>query len=569
MNKIAIIPVLITLFHFNISELKSQVFDIEPPLDIPLLLSGNFGELRGTHFHAGIDLKTQSVTGKPVFSIMEGYVSRFKVQAGGYGHALYITHPNGYTSVYGHLQEYYPELEAYLKQQQYNKKSFEVDIYLEKGKFNVGRGEQIGISGNTGRSGGPHLHFELRNADQVPQNVLLYDLPVVDTIAPKFRKLAVYQQIDGDTYNSDNKQMISLSRNGNSYSVDKPLKVGEKVAFGTEVYDFLNGSNNKCGVYSLELFIDSQLIYSFAINEISFSETRFIRSHLDYAEKKLNKRNVHRLFKEPYNKLNIYDVVEDNGIVTVSDSLLHSAKILATDVYGNQSSLSFSYIYDSGMANHVNDTGNVYVRYKEGVEYKNDVFSFSIPAYGVFSNKWLSYVVMPGDDNHFSDIHVIGDELVPVNKYPMLSLKVTEPLQNVPSSKLVIAGINDKDELSSEGGLWKDGSVTAKVSGFGRYVVVADTLAPTISPYAFKNGGWYSASNRISFKINDDLSGIKTYNAYIDGEWALFEYDSKSNTLFYRLDAQKLNKSKEPHSLQIFVLDERNNVQKFEGEFYY
>lgn len=565
-------PILLSLIILFVSvnfSAQAQVVDIDPPLRIPLLLSGNFGELRSTHFHAGIDIKTNKETGKAVYSPFDGYVSRFKVQSGGYGHAVYIAHDNGYTTVYGHLQEFFPELEAYLKEQQYKKKSFEVDIYPSKDKFPIKKGQLIALSGNTGRSGGPHLHFELRNGNQVPQNVLKCNLPVKDTIAPKFRRLAVYDGLNEQTYYSSNKKFFNLIKVNSDYKINQTIKVGEKVAFGAEVYDFLNGSNNKCGVYRLQLLVDDVLLYAFTIDQISFSETRYIKSHLDYAEKKTTSKNVHRLLREPYNKLSIYDKVVENGIVSVTDSLIHSAKIIASDVYGNESTLSFNFQYSNEQIHKKADSGDVFINYREGINFNNEFVTFSIAPNGLFSNSWMSYSKQAGTEDYFSDIHTIGDRLIPVTAYPRLKIKQTSTNGGISPEKLIIASVNEKGRLSSEGGVWKDSVVSAKVTGFGSYVIVADTVPPVIKAYSFKKGGWYGPNDRISFKISDNLSGIKTYNGYIDGHWALFEYDSKSSTLFYRIDANKLERVKTPHNLEIFVLDERNNMQKFAATFYY
>lgn len=569
MHRITIRAIFLTIFLSIVINSFSQPFEVHPPLKIPLLLSGNFGELRGTHFHAGIDIKTQGVTGIPVYTAAKGYVSRFKVQSGGYGHAIYITHENGYTSVYAHLDEFYPELENYLKEEQYRRKTFEIDVYTEKNQFPVTAGQQIGLSGNTGRSMGPHLHYEIRNSNQVPQNVLKYKLPVKDTISPKFRKLAVYNHIDTITFSSLHKMLFTTTGKGGNYTVSSKIPVNGYTAFGVEVYDYLNGSNNKCGIYDLQFLIDSVLIYSFVVENISFNETRYIKSHLDYAEKKVNKRNVHKLFREPNNRLSIYKTILNSGLIQISDTLEHAAQIITRDVYGNASTLNFTLVFDPSVKNSRADTGMVFVPFDKGITYKNEVFSITIPPNALYSNKWLTYFILPESNGYFSEIHLIGDEYVPVNKYPELSIKVTKPTGAVAAQKLVLAKFNEDGTLKSEGGHYNNGEVTARISGFGKYVVAADTIAPKIIPVSFKSGSWYAPNNTISFEISDELSGIKTYNGYIDGEWVLFEYDAKSDLLFYTIDKERLARTKGKHNLKLYVLDERNNLQKFEGEFYY
>jgi hypothetical protein len=565
-------PILLTLYTLVQSlffSLNAQSVDLQPPLNIPIYLSGNFGELRSTHFHAGIDLKTQGVVGKSVFAVNSGYVSRFKVQDGGYGHVIYITHDNGYVSVYGHLNEFYPELETFLKEEQYKRKSNEVDVFPDKEAFPIYKGQKIAVSGNTGHSGGPHLHFELRNSSQVPLNALRYNLPIKDTISPKFMRLVVYNYFDTTTYTAFDKKIYKVFGKNTDFKILKPIDVGKNFAFGTEVYDFLNGSLNKCGVYSLKFYFDDTLIYSFKIDEISFAETHYIKSHLDYAEKTLNKRNVHRLYHEPNNKLSIYNEIVNNGILELKDTLIHNAKVIAADAYGNKSHLSFLVYRQNTLDDPKKDTGNVFVKYKEGITYENDVFNIKIPPLSLYADAWLSYLTLPSNNSYYSDIHIIGDELVAVDNYPTLKLKVTKPLNYLLPDKLVVVKLNDKGIVVSEGGQWNNGFVEAKISGFGKYALAADTIAPKIISLSFKNRGWYAAKDVISFKISDDLSGIKTYNGYINGKWVLFEYDPKINLLFYKVDAERLEHSKLPQNLEIYVLDERNNMGKYQGEFYY
>jgi hypothetical protein len=550
--------------------LFSQPFNIQSPVDIPIFLSGNYGELRSTHFHAGLDIKTQGEIGHKVHAVADGYISRVKVRSGGYGHAIYITHSNGYTSVYGHLSSYIPELEAWVKEQQYKRKSFEIDKSLKKEQFPVKQGQIIALSGNTGSSGGPHLHFEIRDQNEVPVNGLTFDLPIKDSIAPVFRNLFVYDDFDLNTYTANSRLIIPVVPFSNYYGLKTSVLSHGNIAFGVEAYDYLNGSLNKCGIYSLDFYVNEKKVYAMQIDKVGFDETRYIRSHMDYAEKKLHGKGTHRLFIEPNNHLGIYDRKLGNSIIVPDDSMAYHCKVVAKDAYGNSSELSFDVVpHDTGRERSSGENNLVHLNYKTENVLRDDSMRFAMARGSLYSNKDITITARPTNNDFFSSSFIIGDQLVPVNIYPVLSLRITKNLDDVQPEKLVIARYDTSGKVISEGGRWNNGWITAKVNGFGKYAVIADTLKPVIKPVSFKNKGWYAQGDKLVFKITDDLSGIKTYNGYIDDKWALFEYDAKSNNLFYILDPERLNKSGGLHEVKLYIMDERNNVESFKGSFYY
>lgn len=556
------------IFSINIP-VFSQLFDLQPPLDIPLFLSGNFGELRSTHFHAGIDIKTQGEIGKKVFAVADGYISRVKIQTGGYGHSVYIKHANGYTSVYAHLDKFFPALDEYVKGQQYAQKKFEVDIFPNQTEFPVKSRQFIGVSGNTGSSGGPHLHLEIRDKNDIPLNVLQFGLPIKDTIPPVFKNLVVYHSVDPKTFQHSRKEIIAVSSNKWDYKIDKPIKISDVSAFGVEIYDFLNGSNNKCGIYTLDFFIDEQLFFSVTIDKISFNEASFIKTYTDYEEKLLNGSGIHRMFIETNNKLSIYNNLFNNGLYYLNDSLMHNAKITATDVYGNKAELKFKMVHNTSTQNLVeNGSNEIYLYCDRENTIADSNFVYKVPVGALYSDKSINYYRKTAGNQNYFDIICLGREVFPMHRYPSLSIK---PLKISPnkSDKLVIVRIDTTGKIISEGGNWSNGWVTANVKGFGNYSVMCDSLAPTIYPTAFREYSRYKNGSVFSFKIEDELSGIKSYNGYIDDEWVLFEYEPKSDSLFYKIDPVRLEKKQDPHTLKIIVTDERSNSGVFTGKFYY
>src|SRR4030042_6440931 len=235
-----------------------------PPLDIPLLLTSNYGEIREVHFHAGIDILADP--GRKVYAVKEGYISRIGVTLKGYGKALYITHPDGYTSLYGHLNEFLPEIEKYVKDQQYQKRKYVVNLYPPAGKFHVQQGQFIALSGNTGYSFGPHLHFELRDSrGEIPLNVLKLGFPVVDNRRPRIKCLGIYPlDLQSQVADSGVKIIIPLKgNNGNEIVLSDPISVWGNIGFGIETYDFLDGRDNACSPFSVSLLVDDNLINSF------------------------------------------------------------------------------------------------------------------------------------------------------------------------------------------------------------------------------------------------------------------------------------------------------------------
>ncbi|MCG8698855.1 MAG: M23 family metallopeptidase [Bacteroidales bacterium] len=547
----------------------SQPANFDPPVRIPIFLSGNFGELRSDHFHMGIDIKTQGIVGKPIYAIERGYVSRVNVSSGGYGKALYVNHPNGYTSVYAHLNTYNDEINSFVKDEQYRLKSFKVNKYLEKNEILVEKGQIIGYTGNSGSSGGPHLHFEIRTiGDQVPQNGLKFRFPIKDTIPPIFKKLAVYHHNKENNRVVWEKELLTVfKQKSNTFGIaGGVVEVADVCSFGAEVYDYLNGSLNKCGVYSLDLIVDNQPVYGFTIDEISFDVSRYINSHMDYYEKKLNKRNVHKLYGEPNNNLPIYHVSHKKGILSFANGEMKNAEIVARDAYGNESVLRFKILPKKKNGN--STPKGLLFQHNLPNHYSNGYFSYSIEANALYTDTYVSYIRFDKGENDLAHWHRIGEETTPIHYKAKVKIK---PVVDIPvhhQTKLLIAQKEIDDEMSYHKASYKEGYATAQIRSFGEFSVMIDTVPPKIKAGSFMGKKKYNANSKFSIILSDELSGIKDYNCYIDDEWALFEYDAKNDKLMYWIDEQKLESNKQ-HTLKIYATDECNNMSVFEDTFYF
>ena len=315
------------------------------PVKIPLALSATFGELRSDHYHSGLDIKTQGVTGKEVVAAADGYVYRISISPGGFGRALYLRHPSGYSTVYGHLDRFIPEIEDYIIQQQYEKKSFTVTIFPPKDKFVLKQGDLIAFSGNSGSSGGPHLHYEIRKSDsENPINPLHFEFGASDDIKPIIERLVVYPINRYSLINGENKpRKINVAGGNGNYYVPSgnDITISGLAGFGIKSYDLLNDSYNKCSVYSIELKIDSITHLRYVMDEFSFNDSKYINSHIDYETYVKENSFIERAYILPNDKLNVYSDVINRGIFNFSDGRKHHIEIILSDAHGNISSLVF------------------------------------------------------------------------------------------------------------------------------------------------------------------------------------------------------------------------------------
>ena len=541
------------------------------PLKIPMLLSGSFAELRSNHFHSGIDIKTQGRTDVPVYSVADGYVSRISISPSGYGNVIYIEHDNGTTSVYGHLNRFRPDIAEYIKNIQYKKKSFRVDIPILPGVFQVSKNEKIAWSGNSGSSAGPHLHFELRNTKtEEPVNPLKFGFMIKDNTPSKIYAVQISPLSEESHVNyTSNKVIYDVEFVNGKYRLrnDATIPVFGKIGFAIEANDFFDGSENKCGFNSMELSVDGVILSTFDINKFSFDDSRKINSYIDYEELIKSNRKFQRTWIENCNPLANFEFTENNGIYDPMIGLVHQVKIEILDAHKNSSILEFSI---EGKYREMHPPAEEFTaRFECGQknQFKTEEFSIELPANALYNDLNFQFNKKEAGPANFSPIYQIHKNTVPLNSAVTIGIK-TKDLDERHFEKALLVIINpETGEFSSAGGEFENSWVTGKINTFGNYAVSIDTVPPTILPLSIINKTTLSEADKIRFEIKDDLSGIENIEGFIDGIWALFEYDAKNNLITHNFDAQRFELGKQ-HNFTLTVTDAKENTSVYEATFF-
>ncbi|OYU83088.1 MAG: peptidase M23 [Flavobacterium sp. BFFFF2] len=536
--------------------------DFIAPLPIPLQLSGNFGELRANHFHAGFDFKTNQKEGYPVVAAANGYVSRIKISAFGYGKALYISHPNGYTSVYGHLQKAVGQTETYIKHKQYELKQFEIDVFLKPDELPVFQGDTIALSGNTGGSDGPHLHFEIRDTKTEkiinPFHFGFAEL-LKDSKSPYVVSLQAYPI---ETQSEVNSQMqpfsLALNKDKSGDYISEILQVRGKIGLGIQAFDFDDVSYNSNGLYKVETFLNGQPHYSYVFDTFSFDETRHVNALLDYGIYKESGLKIQKLYRESLYPSSIISEPNSTGIIDVQPKQNSLYRIEISDFVGNKTCIQVPIRYASKArkTNHKVTEYNYLIRADRESIIEEDGFSVQFPVHSVYANVPM-YIYRAGNEFHLHTDRVALQS--PVVFHVKDSLHSPEQ-----KAKMYLALVDGKKPKFVTSQITAEG-FRAYVKMLGTYSLLTDELTPLIKPLKNPEGLDVTSWAELSFLISDEQSGISTYEGTLNGEWILFEYDAKTSRLSHQIADGKLRHGK--NCLQLKVTDRVGNSAIFEACF--
>lgn len=530
--------------------------ELVPPLEGALYLSGNFGELRGGHFHSGIDFKTQGTTGLPVRAVEKGFVSRIAVSPSGYGNALYVSHPDGTTSVYGHLERFAPRIRSLVRDSQYRRESFSVNLFLQARQLPVGRGEVIAWSGNSGSSGGPHLHFELRDTrtQRVFDPLTRFKGLIRDTRPPEIREAMVFPQPgQGVANGSALHQRLSLVRDKSGrQGLAKPLTAWGRIGLGVKAYDRMDGTTNVYGVREMILKVDGDTVFHSTMDRFSFDDTRYIHACIDWTEWAERRSFFVKLFAEPGNYWGANRVPGD-GVLTIDRERVYPVEYVLKDVYGNRTSLRFE-IQGKRTAVPPVEWQGVRLAFDRDQTFSSNGVTLHVPRKNLYADLDLQTLSIPWH-TPFAPLYVVGERM-PLHSYCALTLDIVNDSYRDPTKYGVVAYVEGRK--SWLGGRYESGKMKVQVRELGHFSVEIDTVPPVIVPV---NEAKWEAGRRIAFKISDDLSGIRSYRGTLGGRFVLFEYDAKTNLLYCVYDPERMKGGRQ--TLLVVITDGVGNRSEF------
>lgn len=541
----------------NIAEAQQ----LRKPMDIPVLLSGNFGELRSNHFHSGIDFKTQGVEGKPIHSVQDGYVSRISVSPWGYGNGLYITHPDGTTTVYGHLQKFSQKITAYLKEKQYEQESFNVNLSLAPDELPVKEGELVALSGNTGSSGGPHLHFEVRDTEtEEPMDPIEYYKDLIkDTQAPKIQGIMVYSMPGKGVVNGSRRKLELkpvTAKNGKQTLTGKIEAWGE-IGLAVKGYDYMDNTSNIYGIKDITLTADSQVIFHSNLDRFAFDETRYLNSFTDFEEWKEHRSFYIKSFVDPGNRLRFIESL-NRGILTIDEPRTYHLTYKLADAFGNTTQLSIRIEGKEQPIPEIDTENAELFHWWSDNRFGAKGIRLTIPKGNLYDDLYFRYSVKE-DSAALGATHILHNKPVAFHKSAKLSLRLqTDTLDNKQQYGIVRL---QNGRRSWTGGVYRNGWVDADIKEMGSYTLGQDLVPPTITPL---NPATWVSQQAITLRLSDNLSGVQTYRGEIDGQYVLFEMNSKS-VITYHFDKERLARGK--HTLKLVVTDACGNQSTYTYPF--
>lgn len=531
------------------------------PVKHQLRISGSFAEYRSNHFHAGIDIKSsKGKIGDPLYAVHDGYVSRIKIMSGGYGNVLYIDHPNGFTSVYAHMEEFLPEISTYLKNIQYTVESFEVECYLPKDLFVVEKGQQIGKMGTTGRSTGPHLHFELRETKtEKPLNPYLYGIAPQDNIEPQLQNLAIY-----DLNEMERPYRLAIHplflMHSNEYTLKDTIEVtSDYVGLGVQMFDRMNGASNKNEVYACAMQTEDGLTYAWKGNAFDFEDTKYVNARLDYERKKKANQNIQLLYSQSCNQLRMLETSEWNGRIKLKEGEAKAVRLQMSDVSGN-TVLAEIYLKKVKGHHHRPENHVSNIKCNQDTTLVEEGVSLEISAGTIYNDQ--SIRIKQGkiniDQNDCLTLNIGTNEMA-AHKFYKLSFKLPDNY----GQNTCLVKKNKKGVLKNFGGTIKNGFFICQLDEFGEFILYQDKIAPKLETIRFDSSK--KKYNDWRFLLTDKLDpdGVLDdlgYRAHVDGDWVRLMYDKKNDLLIFK-DFDQLKSSSKVFTIEYWD-NQKNKAQR-------
>ncbi|WP_121353967.1 peptidoglycan DD-metalloendopeptidase family protein [Flavisolibacter nicotianae] len=515
------------------------------PLNIPMQLVANFGEIRANHWHMGLDIRTQQRENLPVYAAADGYVARIKVEPGGFGQAIYINHPNGFTTLYAHLNQFFPALQQAIKEEQYGQETWAIELQFPPDRFPVHKGELIALSGNTGGSAGPHVHFEIRDTKtEKVLNPLLFGFPLSDAVPPTVTRVAMYDR-NKSTY-QQSPQIFSLGGiRGRS------IKVGsDKISFAISATDRIGGSNN--GIYAAKISVDGKPVSSFALNNIGYDETRYINAQIDYPFAARGGGHLQHISPLPGATEVAYDLPGGDGIIHLSDSEPHAVLIEVQDANFNTTGIPFTVQYDGALLPASSKaTAEQFLPRNINV-FEQENFQVVTTENSMYDAVNVSYSQDSGGAaNAVSPLHHFLSAAIPAHDSVMVRIKPSVDMPNAWMDRIVIKNVSGSKTFVQKA-VWQKGWLMARFRQFGTYQAFVDNVPPNVNGVAAD----LSRASRIVFTPTDNFNTIRRFRAELDGQWLRFTND-KGRTWIYTFDEHF---PRGEHQLKVTVEDEAGNV---------
>lgn len=537
---------LLSLVKEAVAQKYPQNFFRYPMDSLPNFVSP-FGVMRENHFHSGIDLRTNGKIGLPVYAAADGYVSRIKVARGAYGKALYIEHANGYATVYAHLDSYYGAIAQWIHDYQYINQTFEFDKVFMKPFLRVKKGDTIGLSGNSGTSSGPHLHFEIRDSrTEKILNPALFGILPIDSFPPEISKVFVYKFVKEGLILK--KQINFTSKNsyvqdGYVIAKDTLLLDPDLYGFGLDAQDFIHNPKDPKGVYSYSFWLNQSHKFTHTLNQFAFDETKYINAHIDFPYYKLEKLRVQKCFVDDGNRFSTYQTDKEKGRVLFATEP-SVGTLLFTVKDANQNACFLKIFYKVGpnqsdadkLAYEKQVAGKPCLLPGKEMKVEQDGFWASMDEKSLYDTTCYVLNTLPKTADAFSNTYAFHSYTTPVHAAFNVAIKLDFPAVGL-EDKLVLAyAKTNKDGFNSIGGTYANGWVQTKASNFGLFKIMLDTVPPKIKRVLNKFAGKSSDTLRWDFEISDDFSGIKSYDMFLNGRWILGDFDAKNDRLTYLFD---------------------------------